>query len=80
MTRNHLAVLKVPHARRGSKKGWPTWTGQVTPDLNARLMELLGARHRGDLVAEALEQYVARGERRKANDRRTTERRKDAAA
>ena len=63
MTRNHLAAMKIPSARRGSKKDWPLWAGQVSPELHDALMQLLGPRHRGDLVAEALLQYAKRRKR-----------------
>lgn len=60
MAHNHLRILKVPAAPRGSKKGWASWTGQVPPDLNTRLLAILDdkAVHRGDLVAEALTLYA----------------------
>ncbi len=70
MTQAHDIALKLAPARRGSKKGWPTWTGQVPADLHDELLALVGNRHRGDLVAEALREYVARA-RRKGTARNT---------
>lgn len=60
MTHNHLRILKIPRAPRGSKKGWPTWAGQVTPEVDETLQEIWATKggHRGDLVAEALTLYA----------------------
>lgn len=69
-----ISIAKLPHAKRGSKAGWPTWTGQVSPDLNERLLAILGNGHRSDLVEEALELLANRQERR--GERRGGERRK----
>ena len=60
MAHNHLRRINVPRAPRGSKKGWPVWAGQVTPEINEQLVEIWVEKggHRGDLVAEALTLYA----------------------
>lgn len=62
MTHKSLAVLSVPRAQRGDKKGWPTLTGQVRPETFERFERLRSrkGKHRSDAVAEAIEQYVER--------------------
>lgn len=74
-----MPIAKVQSARRGSKTGWPTWTGQVSPDLNGQLLAIQGNRHRGDVVEEALREYAEK--RAPKSDRRSgsPERRKKAA-
>ena len=66
MARNQLLTLKIPSAKKGSKKDWPLWAGQVSPELHDELLTILGPRHRGDLVEEALRQYAERGRRKAA--------------
>lgn len=62
--------ISLQTAARGSKKGWPTRTTQLPPDLDARLSDLAHRRMaRGepfretDLLREAVEAYLATADR-----------------
>lgn len=60
MANSTLKAHKLPVAPRGSKRGWPTVSGQVTPETFGRLEQLVlrTGLHRSSLVAEAVEQYL----------------------
>lgn len=52
-----LQPPKLRRARSGSKRGWPTVTGQVAPEVYVRFEALSQSENRwsSDLVAEAIE-------------------------
>ena len=62
MTTKRLAALTIPRAPKGSKADWVPVTADVPPKLAERL--ILTARrlkkHKGDLVCDALAQYLDR--------------------
>lgn len=68
MSRKGLTVIKVRAAPRGSKAGWPTVSGQVPPEVLVRLDEMALRRMaaRGDLVHEAVEEYLERADQKAA--------------
>lgn len=66
MAPRHLKLTNLQVAPRGSKKGWPTRTVQLPPELDARLSALQGLRaakgqpyRETDLLREAVEAYLA---------------------
>lgn len=61
MAHKPLAVLNVRSAPRGSKKGWPTVSAQLSPDVFDRFekLRLQKRKARGDVVADAIEKYLA---------------------
>lgn len=52
----------LPRAPLGSKAGWPVVTAQVPPGMKSRVAVLAARRgmHLGDVVHEAVEQYLDR--------------------
>lgn len=60
MPDNEFQSTTVPRAPVGSKRGWPPVTAQVPPDVARRLAAYAAReqKHKGDVVAEALEMYL----------------------
>lgn len=63
MTDNEFPRILRP-APRGSKRDWRPLTFEIPPDLADRLQQIADRRpaFRGDLLHEAVEQYVEREE------------------
>lgn len=58
-----LTTERIPRAPRGSKKGWVSLPrAEVPADLYRRFLVLVGSRkaHQGDVIREAVEQYLDR--------------------
>lgn len=58
---NTLRLRRIAPARRGSKLGWPTVTGQIPPDTFAVLEQIAFEESKvyGDLVHEAVALLIA---------------------
>lgn len=73
MPHKTIEPVNVQPAKRGSKRGWPAVSGQIESETHIKLVAIGLAKRmaKTDLVAEAIEQYVAREfDRRTGDDRR----------